>query len=142
MSDGDRDLLRARDLVDREYRRPLAVTDMAEAAHLSPAHFSRRFRAIYGETPHVYLLTRRLERAAALLRRTDHPVTAICLEVGLSSVGSFSTSFTRVYGCSPSAYRAASPTAADRVPVPECIVRAFGRPKNSSSREATGSARA
>src|SRR6058998_1260929 len=99
-----RHLLRAKDLIDARYREPLDVPALARAAHLSPAHFSREFRRVFGETPHQYLLTRRLERAAALLRSTDHPVADICFEVGLSSVGSFTTSFRRVYGMTPSAY--------------------------------------
>src|SRR5436305_10831479 len=86
-----RHLLRARDLADARYREPLDVRDLARAAHLSPAHFSREFRRAFGETPYRYLLTRRLERAAALLRNTDRSVTEICLAVGLTSLGSFST---------------------------------------------------
>ena len=85
---------------------------LARAAHLSPAHFSREFRRTFGETPHQYLLTRRLERAAALLRNTDRSVADICFDVGLRSVGSFTTSFGRAYGMSPTAYRAAHPPAA------------------------------
>src|SRR5713226_4811252 len=102
-----RHLLRARDLADARYREPLDVPALARAAHLSPAHFSREFRSAFGETPHQYLLTRRLERAAALLRNTDRSVTEICFNVGLASVGSFTTSFGRAYGLSPTAYRAA-----------------------------------
>ena len=94
----ERHLLRARDLADRAYAEPLEVADLARAAGLSPAYFSRRFRAAFGVSPHGYLLTRRLERAAALLRHTDHSVARICTEVGLSSLGSFTTSFTRTYG--------------------------------------------
>src|SRR5918912_3386244 len=90
-----RHLLRAKDLVDAQYREPLDVATLARAARLSPAHFSREFRRAFGESPHQYLLTRRLERAAALLRSTDHSVAEICFSVGLSSVGSFTTSFTR-----------------------------------------------
>jgi AraC-like DNA-binding protein len=100
-------LLRARELADARYREPLDVPALARAAHLSPAHFSREFRRAFGETPHRYLLTRRPERAAALLRTTDRSVADICLLVGLRSVGSFTTSFGRVYGVSPTAYRAA-----------------------------------
>jgi AraC-like DNA-binding protein len=131
----ERHLLRARDLADRSYGEPLVVADLARAAGLSPAHFSRSFRDAFGVTPHGYLLTRRLERAAALLRNTDHPVARVCAEVGLSSLGSFTTSFTRTYGSSPTAYRAAFPQAADRVPLPECVVRAYGRPQKRSFRE-------
>jgi AraC-like DNA-binding protein len=131
----ERHLLRARDLADRAYAEPLTVADLARAAGLSPAHFSRRFRAAFGVSPHGYLLTRRLERATALLRHTDHSVARICAEVGLSSLGSFTTTFTRTYGRSPTAYREAYPSAADRVPVPECVVRAYGRPQKRSFRE-------
>src|SRR5712692_10357245 len=98
-----RHLLRAKDLVDARYREPLDVAALARAAHLSPAHFSREFRRAFGETPHQYLLTRRLERAAALLRSTDRSVADICLTVGLLSIGSFTTTFTRTYGVSPTA---------------------------------------
>src|SRR6266480_6812957 len=104
-----RHLLRARDLADARYAEPLTVADMARAAGLSPAHFSREFRRAFGEPPHKYLLTRRLERAAALLRHTDRSVADICLAVGLRSVGSFTTSFRRVYGLSPTQYRTAHP---------------------------------
>src|ERR671930_871481 len=104
-----RHLLRAKDLVDARYRDRLDVPALARAAHLSPAHFSREFRRAFGATPHQYLLTRRLERAAALLRATDRSVAEVCFAVGLSSVGSFTTSFGRVYGLSPTAYREAHP---------------------------------
>src|SRR3954470_5490095 len=93
-----RHLLRARDLIDSRYFELLDVPTLAKAARLSPAHFSREFRRAFGETPHQYLLTRRLERASALLRTTDRSVAEICLEVGLTSVGSFTSSFTRTYG--------------------------------------------
>src|SRR5213083_635240 len=109
-----RHLLRARDLADARYSDALTVDDLARAARLSRAHFSREFRRTFGESPHAYLLTRRLERAASLLRNTDRSVTDICFSVGLQSVGSFTTSFTRTYGCSPTAYRAAFPSAAER----------------------------
>ncbi len=107
---------------------------LARAAHLSPAHFSREFRRVFGETPHQYLLTRRLERAAALLRNTDRAVVEICLAVGLRSVGSFTTSFGRAYGLSPTAYRAAHPPAA-RARIPTCVQLAWARPHSSSFRE-------
>ena len=123
-----RHLLRARDLIDARYREPLDVPALARAAHLSPAHFSREFRRTFGETPHQYLLTRRLERAAALLRTTDRSVADICLSVGLTSVGSFTTSFGRMFGMSPTAYRATYPPASDRARVPTCVLRAWGRP--------------
>jgi AraC-like DNA-binding protein len=130
-----RHLLRAKDLADSRYAEPLGVEDMARAAGLSPAHFSREFRRAFGESPHAYLLTRRLERAAALLRTTDRGVAEICFAVGLQSVGSFTTSFTRTYGMSPTAFRAAFPPAADRALVPTCVLRAYGRPKHRSFRE-------
>jgi AraC-like DNA-binding protein len=123
-----RHLLRAKDLADARYADSLGVDEMAAAAGLSRAHFSREFRRAFGESPHAYLLTRRLERAAALLRNTDRPVTEICFAVGLQSLGSFTTSFTRTYGMSPTVYRRAFPPAAHRAVVPSCIVRAYGRP--------------
>src|SRR3954469_14603504 len=107
-----RHLLRARDLADARYADRLGVDDLARTAGLSRAHFSREFRRAFGETPHVYLLTRRLERAAALLRMTDRSIADICFSVGLSSVGSFTTSFTRMFEKSPAAYRASFPPAA------------------------------
>src|ERR671929_300466 len=106
----ERHLLRAKDTADARFRDPLDVPALARAASLSPAHFSREFRRVFGETPHRYLLTRRLERAAALLRGTDRSVADVCFLVGLRSVGSFTTSFTRTYGVSPTAYRAAFPS--------------------------------
>jgi AraC-like DNA-binding protein len=127
-----RHLLRAKDLADARYLEPLAVDDLARAAGLSRAHFSREFRRVYGESPHAYLLTRRLERAAALLRATDRSVPDICFSVGLQSVGSFTTSFTRTYGISPAAYRARFPPAADYALIPACVVRFFGRPQRST----------
>ena len=130
-----RHLLRAKDLADARYAEPLGVEDLASAAGLSPAHFSREFRAALGESPHGYLLTRRLERAAVLLLNTDRSVAEICFEVGLSSVGSFTTSFKRTYGLSPTAYRTAYPPAADRALVPACIVRHYGRPQRRTFRE-------
>jgi AraC-like DNA-binding protein len=123
-----RHLMRARDLADRRYAEPLDVPELARAARLSPAHFSREFTRAFGETPHRYLLTRRLERAAALLRTTDRSVADICMTVGLRSVGSFTTSFGRMYGLSPTAYRATYPPASDRARVPSCVLRAWGRP--------------
>jgi AraC-like DNA-binding protein len=131
-----RHLLRARDLIDARYFEPLDVPGLARAAHLSPAHFSREFRRAFGESPHQYLLTRRMERAAALLRTTDRTVTEICLTVGLRSVGSFTTSFSRTFGLSPTAYRAAHPPAADRARIPTCVLRAWARPQSSRFREA------
>lgn len=130
-----RHLVRARDLADARFAEPLTVADLARSAGLSPAHFSREFRRAFGESPHVYLLTRRLERAAAMLRTTDHSVADICSEVGLSSVGSFTTSFKRVYGRSPTAYRASFPPASAHAILPSCVVRAYGRPRNRTFRE-------
>src|SRR6185295_366400 len=118
-----RHLLRAKDLADARYSEPLDVDDMAGAAGLSRAHFSREFRRVFGEPPHTYLLTRRLERAAALLRNTDRSVADICFSVGLQSVGSFTTSFKRAYGQTPTAYRASYPPAAAGAMVPACMVR-------------------
>jgi len=132
-----RHLLRAKDLVDARYREPLDVQALASAAHLSAAHFSREFRRTFGEPPHQYLLTRRLERAAALLRNTDRSVADICLTVGLRSLGSFTTSFTRAYGLSPTAYRAAYPPAATRARIPTCVLQAYARPQSSTFREDT-----
>lgn len=130
-----RHLLRAKDLIDARYRDPLDVQALAKAARLSPAHFSREFRRTFGETPHQYLLTRRLERAAALLRSTDRSVADICFTVGLSSVGSFTTSFGRTYGMAPMAYRAAYPPASYRARIPTCVLQAWAKPRSSSFRE-------
>jgi AraC-like DNA-binding protein len=130
-----RHLLRAKDLADARYRESLDVPALARAAHLSPAHFSREFRRAFGETPHQYLLTRRLERAAALLRATDRSVTDICLAVGLRSVGSFTTSFRKLFGVPPAAYRAKRPPPAERAPIPTCVVQSYARPLSSSFRE-------
>jgi AraC-like DNA-binding protein len=136
-----RHLLRAKDLADARYFEPLSVDDLARAAALSRAHFIREFRRAFGESPHSYLLTRRLERAAAMLRTTDRSVTDICLAVGLQSLGSFTTSFTRTYGVSPTAYRAAFPPAADHALVPACVVRAYGRQQRRTFREVSSSDR-
>jgi AraC-like DNA-binding protein len=123
-----RHLLRAKDLADARYFERLDVSDMAGAAGLSRAHFSREFRKAFGESPHHYLLTRRLERAASLLRNTDRSIADVCMSVGLQSVGSFTTSFNRTYGVSPTAYRAKFPPAASHAMVPGCMVRTFSRP--------------
>ena len=131
-----RHLLRAKDLADGRYFEPLTVDDLARAAGLSRAHFSREFRRAFGESPHQYLLTRRLERAAALLRNTDWSVTDICFAVGLASVGSFTSSFGRVYGMAPLAYRSSFPPAQRLVRVPTCVAQAYGRPQNRTFREA------
>lgn len=122
-------------MIDARYREPLDVPALARAAHVSPAHFSREFKRTFGETPHQYLLTRRLERAAELLRKTDHTVAQICFDVGLTSVGSFTTSFGRTFGLTPTAYRAAHPPAAHHARVPTCVLMAYGRPASSRFRE-------
>jgi AraC-like DNA-binding protein len=137
----DRHLLRAKDLADARYFEPLEVADLARAAGLSRAHFSREFRQAFGEPPHTYLLTRRLERAAALLRTTDRTVAEICFAVGLSSVGSFTTSFGRMFGMSPKAYRDAHPPAAAHALLPACVLRVYGRPRNRTFREDKGASR-
>jgi AraC-like DNA-binding protein len=137
-----RHLLRARDLADARYAEPLGVDDLAAAAGLSRAHFSRAFKQAFGESPHAYLLTRRLERAAALLRTTDRSVADICLSVGLQSIGSFTTSFGRTYGLSPTAYRAAHPPASRGALIPGCVVRAYTRPQHRTFREDRAPARA
>jgi AraC-like DNA-binding protein len=130
-----RHLLRAKDLADARYAEPLEVDDLARAAGLSKAHFSREFRRTFGESPYVYLMTRRLERAAALLRTTDYSVAEICLEVGLQGVGSFTTSFKRMFEMTPTEYRAAFPPASSQARVPACIVRAYARPQHRTFRE-------
>jgi AraC-like DNA-binding protein len=130
-----RHLLRAKDLADARYSEPLEVDDLARAAGLSKAHFSREFRRTFGESPYVYLMTRRLERAAALLRTTDYSVAEICLEVGLQGVGSFTTSFKRMFEMTPTQYRAAYPPATNQARVPACIVRAYARPQHRTFRE-------
>jgi AraC-like DNA-binding protein len=131
----ERHLLRARDLVDARYPEPLGVANLARAAGLSRAHFSREFKRAFGESPHAYLLTRRLERAASLLRTTDRSVTEICFAVGLRSVGSFTTSFSRTYGMTPTAYRASFPPASRYAVIPTCYLRAYGRPQHRTFRE-------
>jgi AraC-like DNA-binding protein len=135
-----RHLLRAKDLADGRYFEALDVDDLARAAGLSRAHFSREFRRAFGEPPHAYLLTRRLERAASLLRSTDNSVAEVCFSVGLESVGSFTTSFTRTFGVSPTAYRASFPPAADYAQVPACVMRVYGRPQRSTFGEDNGRA--
>jgi AraC-like DNA-binding protein len=125
-----RHLARAKDLIDARYFEPLPVAELARAAKLSQRHFIGEFRRAFGETPHQYLLTRRMERAAALLRTTDRTVLEICFAVGLSSVGSFTTSFRRTFSVSPTAYRAAHPPAAEMAQVPGCVLRAWGRPRS------------
>jgi AraC-like DNA-binding protein len=119
-------LRRARDLMDREYARPLDVPAIARAAFMSPAHFSRQFKAAYGETPYSYLMTRRIERAKALLRRGDLTVTEVCLAVGCTSLGSFSSRFAELVGESPTAYRARDHGTGASVPA--CVAKARTRP--------------
>jgi AraC-like DNA-binding protein len=135
-----RHLLRAKDLADARYFERLEVDDLARAAGLSKAHFSREFRDAFGESPHSYLLTRRLERAAALLRTTDSSVSDICLSVGLQSQGSFTTSFKRMFGVTPATYRKRFPPASFQARVPACVVRFYGRPQRRTFREDSGSA--
>jgi AraC-like DNA-binding protein len=125
-------LRRARDLMDREYARPLDVAALARAALMSTAHFSRQFRAAYGETPYSYLMTRRIERAKALLRGGEMSVTEVCMAVGCTSLGSFSARFTTVVGETPTAYRARDHSAL--ASVPGCIARDLTRPRRKSSR--------
>jgi len=130
-----RHLLRARDLADARYTEQIGVDEMAAAAGLSRAHFSREFKRAFGESPRSYLLTRRLERAAALLRNTDRSVADICLSVGLQGVGSFTSSFKRHFSMTPTAYNGAAPPASAHAVVPACVVRAYGRPQRRTFRE-------
>src|ERR671938_893722 len=122
-------LRRARDLIDREYAQPLDVPALARAALMSPSHFSRQFRAVYGETPYSYLMTRRIERAKALLRRGDLSVTDVCMAVGATSLGSFSARFTELVGESPSAYRARNHSALAAIPA--CWAKLVTRPSRN-----------
>ncbi len=124
--------------MDREYARPLDVPTLARRALMSPAHFSRQFRAAYGETPYSYLMTRRIERAMALLRRGDRTVTEVCMEVGCTSLGSFSARFTQIVGETPSAYRARCHEAS--AVVPACIAKAWTRPSTIKEAQAASSA--
>ncbi|MFE9170470.1 helix-turn-helix transcriptional regulator [Streptomyces kebangsaanensis] len=122
-------LRRARDRMDREYAEPLDMAALARTALMSPGHFQRSFRAAFGETPYGYLMTRRIERAKALLRRGDMSVTEVCLAVGCTSLGSFSSRFTELVGETPSAYRAR--THEDGAVIPACVARAFTRPRRT-----------
>jgi AraC-like DNA-binding protein len=124
-------LRRARDLIDRDYALPLDVVTIAQRAAMSPAHFSRRFKEAYGETPYGYLMTRRVERAMALLR-AGSSVTEACMTVGCTSLGSFSSRFTELVGETPSAYRARSHPAVEAMP--DCVARVLTRPRRGSSR--------
>ncbi len=119
-------MLRARDAMDRAYARPLDIQALARMAHVSEAHFIRTFRATFGETPHRYLQRRRLERAMYLLRATNRSVTAICLDVGFTSLGTFSRSFREIVGESPAVYRGRGPIK----PVPNCFAMAWTRPSS------------
>jgi len=119
-------LRRARDLMDRDYAKPLDVPALARAAHMSPGHFSRSFRAAFGETPYSYLMTRRIERAKALLRRGDMTVTEVCFAVGCTSLGSFSSRFTELVGESPSSYRARKHD--ESAVIPPCVAKIYLRP--------------
>jgi AraC-like DNA-binding protein len=130
----ERHLLRAKDLADARFAEPLEVSDLADAAGLSRAHFSRAFRTTFGVPPHVYLLTRRLERAASLLRTTDRSVADICMAVGFQSVGSFTTSFSRMFDKSPTAYRESFPPPVAWAMIPGCVTRAYGRPEYRKQR--------
>jgi AraC-like DNA-binding protein len=124
-------------VIDARYAEPLDVEALARAATASPAHFSRSFRRAFGETPHQYLLARRMERAAALLRGTDHSVARICAEVGLASVGSFTTSFKRTFGQTPTEYRVAHPPAGTLAPLPTCVLMTWTRPRGRAVSEKT-----
>ena len=121
-------MLRARDTMDRAFAQPLDVRALARVAHVSPAHFSRQFRATFGEPPHRYLQRRRVERAMELLRETDRSVTDICFDVGFNSLGTFSRTFRAVGGESPSSYRARFAGAGGTSRVPSCWVMAWQRP--------------
>jgi AraC-like DNA-binding protein len=127
-------LRKARDRMDREYARPLDVPTLAREALMSPGHFSRSFRAAFGETPYGYLMTRRMERAKALLRRGDMSVTDVCMAVGCSSLGSFSSRFTELVGESPSAYRARGHQ--ELTALPSCVARTVTRPVRAKAADA------
>jgi len=116
------------------------VSALARAARVSRWHFIRGFKRAFGETPHQYLLTRRMERAAALLRATDHSVDRVCCEVGLRSVGSFTTTFKAVFGLTPTAYRRRHPPAADLAPIPSCVLMTWTRPRDRATSERTARA--
>jgi AraC-like DNA-binding protein len=124
----NRRMLRARDAMDRAFARPLDIPALARVAHASPAHFSRQFRATFGETPHRYLQRRRVERAMELLRETDRPVSEICLDVGFNSLGTFSRTFSEIVGESPSSYRKRFVDGGSALLVPACFAMAWMRP--------------
>jgi AraC-like DNA-binding protein len=133
--DRNRWLLRAKDFIDVHYADKLLVDDVAQIAHLSPAHFARSFQRAFGETPHAYIMSRRLERAASLLRHTDYPVARICTEVGLRSVGSFTTAFRNVFGKTPACYRGERDAFSFLAFVPSCVAESWDRPKIRRIRE-------
>jgi AraC-like DNA-binding protein len=129
-------LRRVRDRIDREYARPLNVEALARDAHMSAGHFSRQFRQAYGESPYSYLMTRRIERAMALLRRGDLSVTEVCFEVGCASLGTFTTRFTELVGTSPGAYRRES--AGTVAGMPSCVARQVTRPIRNREAQPAG----
>lgn len=126
--DRNRRMLRARDTIDRSFAAPLDVAALARVAHVSPAHFARQFRAVFGETPHRYLQRRRIERAMELLRDTERPVTEVCLDVGFASLGTFSRTFSAVVGEAPSAYRERTQAMRTAQYVPACLEKTLRRP--------------
>ncbi len=130
-------LRRVRDRIDREYAQPLDVEELARSVHMSAGHLSREFRRAYGEPPYAYLMTRRVERAMALLRRGDLNVTEVCFAVGCSSLGTFSTRFTELVGVPPSTYRRqAAEALAERAGVPSCVEKQVSRPvRNREARD-------
>jgi AraC-like DNA-binding protein len=128
-------LRRVRDRIDREYAQPLDVEALARGVHVSAGHLSRQFRAAYGESPYAYLMTRRVERAMALLRRGDLSVTEVCFAVGCSSLGTFSTRFTELVGVSPSVYRREATRAS--VGLPPCVVKQVTRPIRNREAQVT-----
>ncbi len=130
IEDSNRRMLRARDAMDRSYAEPLDIATLAAIAYVSEAHFIRVFRATFGETPHRYLQRRRVERAMFLLRETDRTITDVCLDVGFSSLGTFSRTFTSIVGQTPSSYR----DDAVLMPVPSCFVKVWGRPTGEATR--------
>jgi AraC-like DNA-binding protein len=129
-------LRRVRDRIDRDYARPLDVEALARDAHMSPGHFSRLFRQAYGESPYSYLMTRRIERAMALLRRGDMSVTEVCFEVGCSSLGTFSTRFTELVGMPPGAYRREQAEAT--LGMPPCVAKQVTKPIRNQEARAAG----
>lgn len=130
------DLRRVRDLMDRQYAEPLDVESLARAVHMSSGHLSRAFKAAYGESPYSYLMTRRVERAMALLQRGDLSVTEVCFAVGFSSLGTFSTRFTELVGMPPSAYRRAE--AGPPAGIPPCVAKHVSRPIRNREARRTG----